>query len=196
MNISFGESLRRLRMEKNYSQQQLGNMLHVDRSTIAKWENDTRLPDAAMIALLSDCLGVDVAGLLRLSEKSDETLNVMMVDDEKIILEGGLSVLREVMPQARVRGFTEPADATRFAKENKVCLTFVDIEMGKISGLDVCRQLLEIEPHMNVVFLTAFPQYALDAWKTGACGFLEKPLTTEEVWWQLSHLRWPIGGAV
>ena len=178
------------------AQQQLGNMLRVDRSTIAKWENDTRLPDAAMIALLSDCLGVDVAGLLRLSEKSDETLNVMMVDDEKIILEGGLSVLREVMPQGQVRGFTEPADAIRFAKENKVCLTFVDIEMGKISGLDVCRQLLKIEPHMNVVFLTAVPQYALDAWKTCACGFLEKPLTTEEVWWQLSHLRWPIGGAV
>lgn len=196
MNNSFGQSLRRLRMEKNYSQQQLGNMLQVDRSTVAKWENDTRLPDAAMIALLSDCLSVDVAGLLRLLKKSDETPNVMMVDDEKIILEGGLSVLREVMPQTRVRGFTEPDDAIRFAKENKICLTFVDIEMGKISGLDVCRQLLEIEPQMNVVFLTAFPQYALDAWKTGACGFLEKPLTTKEVLWQLSHLRWPIGGAV
>ena len=40
MKVSFGESLRRLRMERNISQQQqLGNLLHVDRSTIAKWES-------------------------------------------------------------------------------------------------------------------------------------------------------------
>ncbi len=36
MKVSFGESLRRLRMERSISQQQLGNLLHVDRSTIAK----------------------------------------------------------------------------------------------------------------------------------------------------------------
>lgn len=39
MKVSFGESLRRLRMERSISQQQLGNLLHVDRSTIAKWES-------------------------------------------------------------------------------------------------------------------------------------------------------------
>ena len=196
MRISFAETLRRLRIKKGISQQRLADLIHVERSTLASWETGRRLPDAAMISLLSERLGVDAARLLRTSETPDETLRIILVDDEKIILEGGLSVLKEVIADAEICGFTEPADAIAFAKENKVRLAFVDIEMGRVSGLDVCRTLLEIEPRMNVVFLTAYSQYALDAWKTGACGFLEKPLSAEDVRWQLSHLRWLLGGAL
>ena len=193
MNMSFGEALRRLRVERDLSQQQLADLLHVDRTTISKWESGTRLPDADMIALLSDSLGTDVSRLLRASAKSEQKLTVILVDDERIILDDGISVLKEVFPNARVLGFTNPADAVAFAGENKVQLAFLDIEMGRISGLDVCRELLESEPWMNVIFLTAFSRYSLDAWDTGACGFMEKPLTAGGVLRQLSRLRWPIG---
>ena len=47
---------------------------------------------------------------------------------------------------------------------------------------------------MNVVFLTAYREYALDAWDTDACGFLVKPLTVEAVRQRLSALRFPMGG--
>ena len=195
MKVSFGESLRRLRMERNITQQQLGNLLHVDRSTIAKWESGVRLPDADMIARLSDCLSAEPGRLLlQSSEKNGEKWNVMLVDDEKIILSGALPVLSEALPEAEIHGFTDPAEAAAFAGANKVQLTFLDIEMGRISGLDVCRKLLEINPRMNVVFLTAYREYALDAWDTGACGFLVKPLTVEAVRQRLSALRFPMGG--
>ncbi len=194
MKVSFGESLRRLRMERNISQQQLGNLLHVDRSTIAKWESGARLPDADMIARLSDCLSAEPGSLLQASEKNAEKWNVMLVDDEKIILGGALPVLSEALPEAEIYGFTDPAEATAFVRANKVQLTFLDIEMGRISGLDVCRKLLEINPRMNVIFLTAYREYALDTWDTGACGFLVKPLTVEAVRQRLSALRFPMGG--
>lgn len=73
----------------------------------------------------------------------------------------------------------------------------MDIELGTASGLDLCRTLLEINPHTNVVFLTAYADYSLDAWATGACGFLMKPLTLEGVREQLKRLRYPLssGGA-
>ena len=86
------------------------------------------------------------------------------------------------------------AEATAFARANKVQITFLDIEMGRISGLDVCRELLEINPRMNVIFLTAYREYALDAWETGACGFLVKPLSVEAIRQRLSMLRFPMGG--
>ena len=195
MKVSFGESLRRLRMERNISQQQLGNMLHADRSTIAKWESGERMPDADMIVRLADCLSVEPGRLLlQASEKDAEKWNVMLVDDEKIILSGTLPVLSEALPEAKIHGFTDPAEATAFAGANEVQLTFLDIEMGRISGLDVCRKLMEINPRMNVVFLTAYREYALDAWETGACGFLVKPLTVEAVRQRLSALRFPMGG--
>ena len=194
MHISFAETLRRLRLEKGISQQKLADLIHVERSTIASWETGRRLPDAVMISQLSEFFGVDVARLLRASENSDKILTVILLDDEKIILDGDLSVLNDTMPDADIHGFTEPDNAIRFAKDNKVHLAFVDIEMGRVSGLDVCRKLMEIEPHTNIIFLTAYSQYALDAWKTDACGFLEKPLSPEGIREQLSRLRYPLGG--
>ena len=196
MNISFAETLRRLRLKKDISQQQLADLIHVQRSTIASWETGRRIPDAAMISQLSEYLGVDVAVLLRSSEKCDKTPNIILLDDERIILEGGLSVLKETLPTAEISCFTEPDDAIRFVKENIVQIAFVDIEMGRVSGLDICKEILKIEPNMNVIFLTAFSQYALDAWKTGACGFIEKPLSSDDIRWQLAHLRRPVGGVL
>jgi len=64
--------------------------------------------------------------------------------------------------------------------------------MGDFSGLDLCRTLLEINPRTNVVFLTAYRDYSFDAWKTGACGYLMKPLTPEDVQNQMTRLRFPI----
>lgn len=194
MHISFAETLRRLRLEKGISQQKLADLIHVERSSIASWETGRRLPDAVMISQLSEFFGVDVARLLRASENSDKILTVILLDDEKIILDGELSVLKDTMPDADIHGFTEPDNAIHFAKDNKVHLAFVDIEMGRVSGLDVCRKLMEIEPHTNIIFLTAYLQYALDAWKTDACGFLEKPLSPEGIREQLSRLRYPLGG--
>lgn len=181
MNPSFAELLRQLRTEKGFSQQQLGDALHVDRSTIAKWETGDRMPDAAMISLLSHYLDADVAELFRLSEKPQRKPIVLMVDDEKIILTGGMPVLKEVMPDAVIKGFTNPLEAVEFAKKEKVVLVFLDIEMGNISGLDICRELLTIDSRINVVFMTAFMEYSFEAWETGACGFLLKPPSAEEI---------------
>jgi transcriptional regulator with XRE-family HTH domain len=186
--------LRKKRIERGMSQQKLADVIHVDRSTLSGWETGRRLPDAAMISLLSEVLRADVAVFLRATEKPAEALNVIVADDEKIILDGEIEVLREVLPGAEIYGFTEPEEAKAFLKRNKVQLAILDIEMGQISGFDLCRELLEIEPILNVFFLTAFPQYSLDAWKTGACGFLEKPLGADDIRGQLSRLRWPIEG--
>jgi two-component SAPR family response regulator len=121
-----------------------------------------------------------------------------MVDDRKIVLSGGLPVLEEVMPNATVIGFTRPSEAIEYAKANPVALAFLDIEMGKTSGLDLCRTLLEINQRTNVVFLTAYSEYAIDAWSTGASGFMLKPITSEGVRAQLRKLRYPFptGGAL
>ena len=60
-----------------------------------------------------------------------------------------------------------------------------------MSGLDLCETLLDIDPRINVVFLTAFGEYSLDAWSTGASGFLVKPITVDGVKAQLKNLRHP-----
>ncbi|MBQ9043640.1 MAG: response regulator [Eggerthellaceae bacterium] len=196
MNAFFAETLRNLRADRGLSQRDLANQVYVTRSTIARWENGSRLPDASMIARLASCLGVNVSVLLSAAAESDGSPNVIMVDDRKVILTGGLPVLEEVMPSATVVGFTRPSEAVEYAKANRVDLAFLDIEMGNTSGLDLCRALLDINPRTNVVFLTAYAEYSLDAWNTGASGFMVKPITPEGVREQFGRLRYPLSGGV
>lgn len=191
MSLSFAETLRRMRTEKHLSQQQLAEQLFVDRTTIAKWESGSRMPDLNMLYRLADCLSVEPNKLLSLAAESDDAPNVILVDDEKLILRGALPVLEVALPNASIVGFTKPAEAIEYARLSRVSLAFLDIEMGSYSGLDLCRTLLEINPRTNVVFLTAYRDYSFDAWKTGACGYLMKPLTVQAVRDQLGILRYP-----
>ena len=191
MNTRFAETLRRLRTAKGLSQKELAKRMYVTRPTVARWESGSRMPDAAMISQLSECLGVDVNTLLSAAAARDESPNVIMVDDRKIILTGGLPILKETMPNATVTGFTRSSEAVEYARANRVALAFLDIELGKVSGLELCRTLLEINPRTNVVYLTAYSEYSFDAWSTGASGFMLKPITPEGVRAQLKMLRYP-----
>lgn len=191
-NTLFAETLRKLRTERGLSQAQLSEQLYVNRSTVARWENGTRLPDALMIARLSRILDVDLNTMLSLTVKADWSPCVIMVDDRKIVLNGGLPILREVLPDATITGFTRPSQAIEYAKTHVVSLAFLDIELGKTSGFDLCRSLLSINPYTNVVFLTAYVDYSFDAWGTGASGFMMKPITPEGVQKQLKTLRYPL----
>ena len=198
MRVLFAETLRKLRVDKGISQRELAERMYVTRSTVARWENGSRLPDAVMISRLSKILDTDVNTLLSAAVESDDAPpNVIMVDDRKIFLSGALPILEEVMPNAIITGFTRPSEAIDYAKANRIALAFLDIEMGKTNGLDLCRTLLTINPRTNIVYLTAYIEYSFDAWSTGASGFTLKPITAEGVRAQLKKLRYPfsLGGA-
>lgn len=197
MNLLFAETLKMLRTEKGFSQRELAEKMYVNRSTITRWESGTRLPDVVMISRLSQCLGIDVGKLFSTAAESDDAPNVILADDRKIFLAGALPILEEVLPSATITGFTRPSEAIEYAKTHLIALAFLDIEMGKTNGLNLCRTLLELNPCTNVVFLTAHIEYSFDTWSTGACGFLLKPLTAENVRAQLKNLRYPFssGGA-
>ena len=194
MKDSFSEILKSFRTEKNLSQQQLADMLFVERTTIANWESGRRTPDAVLLLQISKCLDIDVNILLETIGNTVEVPNIMMVDDESIILKSGMAVISNLLPNASVTGFTSPTEALSFAKSNRVHLAYIDIEMGKLNGLELCRELLKINPRTNVIYLTAYPDYALAAWDTGACGFAVKPLTAEQARNHLTRLKFPIRG--
>lgn len=194
MTTSFGETLRRLRTEKGLSQQQLAVRLHMERPSVANWEAGRRMPDAATVYQIAEALGVDSSALLSAADDSSEAPNVLLVDDETLIVTGAIPILQEAMPKANIVGFTKPSQALAFFRENPVALAFLDIELGRTSGLELCREMLRLRPRTNVIYLTAFREYAFDAWGTGACGFLLKPLETETVRAQLSCLRYPVKG--
>jgi len=191
MNMLFADTMKKLREEKGLSQNEIAKRMYVTRTAVSRWESGHRLPDAAMITRLSDVLGVDVNILISAAAQSDEIPIVIMVDDNKVFLNDGMPIIEEVIPNAAVIGFTKPSEAVEYAKANRIALAFLDIEMIDVSGLDVCRRLLEINQRTNVVYLTAYRDYSFDAWDTGACGFMLKPITPEGIKKQLEKLRYP-----
>lgn len=183
--------MRKLRMEKGLTQQELADKLFVTRPTIVRWESGSRLPDAVMLARLAEVLDTDANTLLVADAQSDTRANVILVDDRKLILAGALPVLEEVLPNVNVTGFSDASEALEYARANRVALAFLDIELRNTTGFALCRALLELNPRTNVVYLTAYSDYALDAWSTGASGFMLKPITPQGVREQLEKLRYP-----
>ena len=185
MSDQFAERLRLLRMDRGLTQNQLADRMFINRSTVARWESGSRVPDLVLLPRLARCLGVDVALLIPSEDFSRNPPVVIVVDDEPIILSGELNTLGEALPDAEITGFIRSAEALEFARNNRVDMAFLDIEMGSANGFEVCKKLLELNPATNVVYLTAYPDYALKAWETGARGFMVKPLIAEEVIKQL-----------
>ena len=120
----------------------------------------------------------------------DDELNVIILEDRKFIVKGSLTVIEEVLPNANIVGFTQPSAAIDFAKKNKISPAFLDIELGKTNGLDLCKKFRDINPRTNIIFLTAYVEYSFEAWSTGASGYLLKPITVENLRAQLKNLRY------
>ena len=168
----------------------------VSRSSVANWEADRRLPSATIIARIAVILGIDIAELLGSAAIGAARPTVIIVDDNKIVLSGALPIIEKALPNTEVIGFGKPSEAIRYARENRVALAFLDIELGLSNGIELCNELLKMNPRMNVVFLTAYPEYSVEAWNTEASGFMVKPITLEGVRAQLKKLRhpFPTGG--
>ena len=191
---SFAKKLKRLRTAQKLSQQGLSEQLHVSRSTVASWETGLRLPSAVMILRIARCLSADPTALISAAEEPAEKPGVLLVDPDRISRSSSLFVLEEVLPNAAVTCFTDSSEALAFARSEQAALVFLETRIGADSGLTLCRELLKLDPRTNVIFLTDYPEDALEAWGTGACGFLLKPMTPDALGRQRAWLRHPVRG--
>ncbi len=115
---------------------------------------------------------------------------VIVLDDERIAMEGLVELLEEIKPEFDVHGFTNPDDALEFSSKHDCDIAFLDIEMYGLSGIDVAKKLKEQNPEINIVFTTAYSNYALDAFDLHASGYLMKPIRRSKLEHELENLRY------
>ncbi len=115
---------------------------------------------------------------------------VIVLDDERIAMEGLAELLKEIRPDFDVHGFTMAEEALAFSSEHHCMIAFLDIEMFGLSGIDVARKLKEDNPEINIVFTTAYSNYALDAFDLHASGYLLKPIRRSKLEQELKNLRY------
>ena len=191
----FGNRLRELRTRKGLSQQQLAEMMAVSRASIAMYESGRRLPDVGTISRLADCLGVDVPILLDAMQEQDTPVGAIVVEDVPLLMRGTVRMAQEELPDAVIAGFENAIDALAYARANDVQIAFLDIELdGRMNGIELAKRLEEINPRVNIIFLTSFGEYTQDAHDLYSSGYLRKPITPEKIREALAHLRFPVRG--
>ena len=102
------------------------------------------------------------------------------------------AAIREAKPGADVTAFRKQADLLEDAEKNGCDVAFLDIHMRGMNGVELAKKLKEINPKMNIIFVTGFSEYTGDAMRLHASGYIMKPVTKEKVEAELSDLRFPI----
>jgi two-component SAPR family response regulator len=120
-------------------------------------------------------------------------MTVLTVDDESAALNILNRAILEVLPDAEIRSFSTAADALREIQEIgfRPEAAFLDIRLPDATGLEIARRIKESSPHTNLIFVTAYSDYALEATTLHSSGYLLKPATAEKVRSELDNLRYP-----
>jgi len=108
-------------------------------------------------------------------------MRVLCVDDALPIMEDIVSMCKKLPQVTEVTGFFRPREAAQWLETHPVDLALLDIDMPEISGLMLAETVKRRCPDAAVVFLTAFPQYAVQAFRLRATGYLLKPVGLEEL---------------
>ncbi len=103
-------------------------------------------------------------------------MNVIVCDDDKLVCDS-LSIILGAQPDIEIIGTGQDGnDAVRLYRELKPDIALLDIQMPARDGLSAAREILSLDPHARVVFLTTFAddEYIVGALKLGARGYLIK----------------------
>lgn len=119
-------------------------------------------------------------------------MNVIAVDDEIFSLNDLVEVLSECIPNTEIQGFQKAEEALEYARKNNVDIAFLDIEMNDMTGIQLAGHLTETNEKTNIIFVTGYSEYALEAFSLYASGYILKPAEKKSVLKALSNLRHPI----
>lgn len=108
-------------------------------------------------------------------------IRAIVVDDEQPSVDKMAKLLAD-SGIVDVRGkFTNPLEALAYLKKAQIEAAFLDIEMPEMDGLELSNHMLEIQGRIAVVFVTAFNEYAVEAFRLNVLDYLMKPVDKERL---------------
>ena len=108
--------------------------------------------------------------------------SAVIAEDEALLREALLGLLREAWPQLEIKAACDDGGAALEAiAEHQPDVAFLDIRMPGLTGLEVAAAMAEASPKTQIVFVTAYNQYAIDAFEKGAVDYLLKPIARDRL---------------
>ena len=107
-------------------------------------------------------------------------ITALLIDDERKSLAILRNTIEQKCPDIIIIGETQsPNEGLRLIRTLNPQLVFLDVAMPEMSGFDLLEALGK--PAFEVIFVTAFDTYAIDAIKHCAIGYLLKPVDTDDL---------------
>lgn len=119
-------------------------------------------------------------------------MRILVADDEALVRASLRSMLDELnMPVHVIGEARNGEEALRYVTERQPDLVFVDIRMPKLNGLEVIAQSRADSPHTKWIIVSGHSefQYAKEALRLGACNYLLKPFSLDELQDSLIHAQ-------
>lgn len=102
-------------------------------------------------------------------------LRIAVIDDERPARSELKHQLRELLPDAQIEEGDSGTAALSLAGAGKFDLFFLDINLGDISGTVLVNAIKTMQPGVKIIFVTAYSQYAVDAFELGVEDYVLKP---------------------
>lgn len=123
-------------------------------------------------------------------------MRTVIVDDEKSILEELKWNLEKIEGVHIVGVFSDSLSALQYVLVNEIDLLVLDIEMPRISGIELANSLKETNCNAQVIFATGYSRYAMEAFRADAISYLMKPYSFEELKEAVEKARIMLNGIV
>ncbi|MEK3888753.1 response regulator [Bacillus sp. FSL K6-3431] len=116
-------------------------------------------------------------------------MRVILIDDEQLALEVLEIQLKKIKDVEIIDKYTDPYRAFEEIERLNIDVVFLDMEMGSIHGLEFAERLMTKFNDLEVIFVTAHPQFALEAFEVNAIDYLLKPVRMERLEKSIAKLQ-------
>ena len=119
-------------------------------------------------------------------------MNIIILDNHKLIIKEIRRQVISVLPEAECVCFTKQREAIEHVKKNRVDVALLDVDMPGLNGIEVAELMCQINPRLNIIFITGFPEYALQAFTVPVSDFIVKPVSEDALRASFQKLRFPL----
>ena len=117
-------------------------------------------------------------------------MKILAIDDERYALQMLVETLHKVKPDAEIVAFRRASQFLEYEEKDTFDAAFLDIRIGKMSGIQVAIELKKASPHCNIVFVTSYSEYAFAAIQMRPSGYIMKPYTEEDIRNEFDNFRY------
>lgn len=120
-------------------------------------------------------------------------MKILLVDDEELQLIRITNAAKKALPEgSEFYTYTNPVLAYEENLNTKFDIAFLDIEMPQINGIQLAKKIKKVNPLVNVIFVTAYDEYALEAYRIHASGYITKPVNESKIKDEIAGLRYQV----